>query len=117
MEITAQDQSIEGVARILNSKWTASSASGIPSGFTSTAGDIILDAEPTRVGYLITNCDSSATLYLRHHATSNPSTTNHDVKLAPGQTFQMTNIIYTGVVRGIFSATPSGSARATRFYA
>ena len=116
MAITVQDQSIEGVARILDSKWTASSASGLSSGFTSTNGDVILDAEPTRVGYLIANCDSAATLYLRHHATSNPSTTNYDVKLSPGQTFQMTNIIYTGVVRGIFSATPSGTARATRFY-
>lgn len=98
----------------------SSSVTALSSAFTSTAGAIIIDADPTRLGYIISNCEPSGgqTLYLRHHATNDPTTTNYDIQLAPGQSFSMNgDLTYTGAVRGRYGSTPTNGARATRFFA
>ena len=62
-----------------------------------------------RRGLIVVN-DSVETLYLKFGATA--STTSYTVMLCPGETFQMTAPIYTGIIDGIWSAA-SGTARVT----
>lgn len=76
----------------------------------------ILAANTARKGATIVN-DSTATLYILC-ATGTVSATSFTYRLSPGSTLELPILkggVYTGIIRGIWTADASGTARITEF--
>jgi len=82
---------------------------------TGSAAATLMAANSARLGFTIQNADT-VDIYIRF-STSNPSASNHDLRLAAGQLYsQMDNMVYTGAVTALpVSATTSGGVRCSEF--
>ena len=97
--------------------WTGEVTSNRPVTATATLANVagsasnvtLIAANASRKGAVIFN-DSSSALYVKLGATA--STSSFTYKLFPNETFEMSGIIYTGIIDGIWDSA-TGNARIT----
>jgi hypothetical protein len=88
----------------------ASVAASIISVTLAAASAAVVGTSPGRMGMVVVNDSTTATLYLAYAATA--SLTAYTYKVLPGQTFEMPSPLYSGLVSGIWDVA-SGNARVT----
>lgn len=111
ISINSGTERVLGVGLVdVNGNLLGSVATATLSNVAGSASNVTLVAANTaRKGLIIFN-DSTATLYVKFGATA--STSSFTVLLRPNGLYEMTGVIYQGIVDGIFSAA-NGNARIT----
>lgn len=70
----------------------------------------LLAANASRENFIIIN-EATTALYIAFKATS--STSSFTTRLDPGDFYESSNLVYTGVISGIWAGSPTGYARIT----
>lgn len=77
---------------------------------SNTSSVQLLAANSSRENFIIIN-EANTTLYIAFKSTS--SVTSFTTRLDPGDFYESSNLVYTGVISGIWAGTPTGYARIT----